>query len=158
MIFLCDSFCLSTVSLSEHGHDILDFSCCPLSHVLPVTLANLWKIGFEFHLRPSSSALLSAPCWRDPLNKIETAVHDINSWCSVSTFNHVAVPVPVCFLCSSSLFQALGQWGGLESSTGLGDEWGLVEKSPSLSLPDPALRPVPRCFLIVPTDGEPGTG
>ena len=30
--------------------------------------------------------------------------------------------------------------------------------SPPLSLPDPACRPVPRCFLIIPTDREPGTG
>ena len=35
----------------------LDFSCCPLSRVLHVTLANLRKFGFEFHLRSSPSAL-----------------------------------------------------------------------------------------------------
>ena len=31
-------------------------SCCPLSSVLHVTLANLQKLGFEFHLRSSPSA------------------------------------------------------------------------------------------------------
>ena len=31
------SFCLSAVSLSLQRHDILDFSCCPLSFVLRVT-------------------------------------------------------------------------------------------------------------------------
>ena len=45
MIFLQDSVCLSAVSLSRQRHDILDFSCCPLSRVLHV-----------FHLRLSTSA------------------------------------------------------------------------------------------------------
>ena len=40
MIFPWDSLCLSTVSLSQQQHDILDFSYCPLSRVLHVALAN----------------------------------------------------------------------------------------------------------------------
>ena len=56
LILLRDSFCLFTVSLSRQQHDVLDFSCCPLSRVLHVTLANLQKFGFEFHLRSSPSA------------------------------------------------------------------------------------------------------
>ena len=51
MIFLWDSLCLSAVSLSRQQHDILDFSYCPLSHVLHVTLVNWQRFGFEFHLR-----------------------------------------------------------------------------------------------------------
>ena len=56
MIFLRDSLCLSAVSLSRQRHDILDFSYCPLSRVLHVTLANWQRFGFEFHLRSSPSA------------------------------------------------------------------------------------------------------
>ena len=48
MIFLRDSFCLSAVSLLRQWHYILDFSCCSLSRVLRVALANLQKPGFEF--------------------------------------------------------------------------------------------------------------
>ena len=36
-------------------HDILDFSYCPLSRVLHVTLANWQEFEFEFHLRSSPS-------------------------------------------------------------------------------------------------------
>ena len=54
-ISLWDRFGLSTVSLSRQ-HDILDFSYCPLSRVLHVTLANWQRFGFEFHLRSSPSA------------------------------------------------------------------------------------------------------
>ena len=39
--FLWDSFCLSAVS--RQRHDILNFSCCPLSLVLHVTRPNLQK-------------------------------------------------------------------------------------------------------------------
>ena len=35
---------------------IMDFSYCPLSRVLRVTVASLQKIGFEFHLRSSPTA------------------------------------------------------------------------------------------------------
>ena len=48
MIFLRDSLCLSAVSLSRQRHDILDFSYCPLSRVLHVTLANWQRFGFEW--------------------------------------------------------------------------------------------------------------
>ena len=47
---------LSAVSLSRQRHDILDFSYCPVSRVLHVTLANWQRFGFEFHLRSSPSA------------------------------------------------------------------------------------------------------
>ena len=47
---------MSAVYLSRQRHDILDFSCCPLSSVLYATLANLQEFGFEFHLRSSPSA------------------------------------------------------------------------------------------------------
>ena len=56
IIFLRDSLCLSAVSFSRQRHDILDFSCCPLSRVLHVILANWQRFGFEFHLRSSPSA------------------------------------------------------------------------------------------------------
>ena len=91
MIFLRDSLCLSAVSLSLQRRDILDFSCCPLSCVLHVTLANWQRFAFEFQLRSSPSAysgfvntnrlaeyftacytLLKRP------NKVETAVHGCN--------------------------------------------------------------------------------
>ena len=39
-------------------HDILDFSYCPFSCVLHVTLANWQRFGFEFHLRSSPSAYI----------------------------------------------------------------------------------------------------
>ena len=55
MIFLRDSLCLSAVTSSRQRHDNLDFSNCPLSRVLHVTLAN-WQLqgfGFEFYLRSS---------------------------------------------------------------------------------------------------------
>ena len=54
--FLRDSLCLSAVSLARQRHDILDFSCCPLSAFSHVTLANWQRFGFEFPLRSSSSA------------------------------------------------------------------------------------------------------
>ena len=57
MIFLRESLCLSAVSLSRKRHDILNFSYCPLSRVLHVTLANWQRFRFEFHLRSSPSAL-----------------------------------------------------------------------------------------------------
>ena len=56
MIFLRDSLCLSAVSLSRQRHDILDFSHCPLSRVLYVTLTNWQRFRFQFHLRSSPSA------------------------------------------------------------------------------------------------------
>ena len=55
MIFLRDSLCLSADSLTPQWHDILDFSNCPLSRVLHVTLASWQGFGFEFHLRSSPS-------------------------------------------------------------------------------------------------------
>ena len=55
MEFAGDSLCLSAVFLSRQRHDILDFSNCPLSRVLHVTLANWQEFGFEFHLRSSPS-------------------------------------------------------------------------------------------------------
>ena len=91
MIFPRDSFCLSAVSLSRQRHDILDFSYCPLSRVLHVTLANLQEFGFEFHLRSSPSAFSEYMDVSQPAdhfiacytvltrpNKVETAVHGCN--------------------------------------------------------------------------------
>ena len=91
MIFLQDSLCLSAVSLSWQRHDILDFSYCPLSRALHVTLANWQRFGFEFHLRSSPSAYSGfvnisrtaeyfTACYtmlKRP-NKVETAVHGCN--------------------------------------------------------------------------------
>ena len=101
MTFPRDSFCLSAVSLSRQWHDILDFSYCPLSRVLHVTLANPQKFGFEFHLRSSPSAFSGYEWAVDKLiisfntcytvltklNKVETAVHGCNSWLSVWTLS-----------------------------------------------------------------------
>ena len=53
--FSCGTVCLSADTLSRQRHDILDFSNCPLSPVLHVTLANWQGFGFEFHLRSSPS-------------------------------------------------------------------------------------------------------
>ena len=100
MIFLRDSFCLSAVSLSQQRHDILDFSYCPLSRVLHVTLDNWQRFGSEFHLRSPLSAFsgymdISRPadyfitCYTvlTRPNKVETAVHGCNSWLSVWTLS-----------------------------------------------------------------------
>ena len=88
------------ISLSRQRHDILDFSCCPLSRVLHVTLANGQGFGFEFHLRSSPSAFsgfvnISRPadyfttCYTvlTRPKKVETAVHGCNSWLSVWTLS-----------------------------------------------------------------------
>ena len=99
MIFRWDSLCLSAVSLSRQRLDILDFSCCPLSHVLHVTLANWQRFGFEFHLRlsPYNSEYMDIsqpadyfiPCYTVPTrpNKVETAVHGCKCWLSVWTLS-----------------------------------------------------------------------
>ena len=89
--FSCGTVCLSAVSLSRQWHDILDFSYCPLSRVLHVTLANWQRFGFEFHLGSSASTFsgfvnISQPAenftacntvLKRP-NKVETAVHGCN--------------------------------------------------------------------------------
>ena len=89
--FSCGTVCLSAVYLSRQWHDILDFSNCPLSRVLHVTLFNWQGFGFEFHLGSSPSAFsgfvnISQPaayftaCYtvlKRP-NKVETAVHGCN--------------------------------------------------------------------------------
>ena len=99
LIFLRDSFCLSAYSLLRQRHDILDFSCCPLSCVFQVTLANLQKFGFQFHLKSSPSAfsgygwsvdqlitsLLATPCWRD-LTRSKQLFTGCNSWLSCRGF------------------------------------------------------------------------
>ena len=100
MIFLQDSLRLSAVSLARKRNDILDFSCCPLSRVLHVTLANWQTFGFEFHLRSSSSAYsafvnISRPaehftaCYTvlKRLNKVETAVHGCNLACIIVSWS-----------------------------------------------------------------------
>ena len=56
-MFSCGTVCVGPqFSVSRQQHDILDFSYCPLSHVLHVELANGQGFGFEFHLRSSPSA------------------------------------------------------------------------------------------------------
>ena len=72
---------MSPQTISMCLYIILDFTYCPLSRVLHVTLANWQRFGFEFHLRSSPSAfsrcewsvdqpitsLLATPCCgRDP--------------------------------------------------------------------------------------------
>ena len=48
MTFLRDSFCVSVISLSRQGHDILDFSCWPLTcHAFCMWL---WSIGEDLDL------------------------------------------------------------------------------------------------------------
>ena len=54
-VCVCPQFFCSQFSLSRQRHDILDFSYCPLSRVLHVTLANWQGFGFQFHLRSSPS-------------------------------------------------------------------------------------------------------
>ena len=78
----------------------MDFTYCPLSRVLHVTLANWQRFGFEFRLRSSPSAFseymdISRPaeyfiaCYTvlTRPNKVETAVHGCNSWISVWTLS-----------------------------------------------------------------------
>ena len=117
MIFLQDSVCLSAVSLSRQRHDILDFSCCPLSRVLHVTLANWQRFGFEFHLRLSPSAfsgydqlitsLFATPCWRDPTRSTQLSTIAILGF----QFGLYPVVAPLSFLrCISfaSFFVSVG--------------------------------------------------
>ena len=99
--FSARQFRLFTFSLSLQRLDILDFSCCPLSRVLPVALANRQRFGFEFHLRSSPSAFSGYGWSLDQLitsllacytvltrpNKVETADHGCNSWLSVWTLS-----------------------------------------------------------------------
>ena len=98
--------CMSAVSLWRQWHDILDFSCCPLSRVLHVTLANLQKFGFEFHLRSSPSAfsgwsadqlitsLVATTCWRDPTRSKQLSTVAILGF----QFGLYHVVVPLSFL------------------------------------------------------------
>ena len=77
MIFLRDSFCLSAVFLSRQRHDILDFSCGPLSRVLQVViwkksdLSFIWT-HYQLHLVDDRSInrllhyFLSTRYWRHP--------------------------------------------------------------------------------------------
>ena len=99
--FSCGTVCLSAVSLSRQWHDILDFSYCPLSRVLHVTLANWQGFGFEFHLGLSPSAFsgfvnisqpaavhtsqLATPCWRDSIRSKQLSTVAI--WLSVWTLS-----------------------------------------------------------------------
>ena len=55
LVYTSAGSCLSADFLTPQWHDILDFSNCPLSRVLHVTLANWQEFGFEFHLRSSPS-------------------------------------------------------------------------------------------------------
>ena len=88
------SFCLSTVSLSRQRHDILDFSCCLLSRVLHVTLANLQRFGFEFvisghhhlHLVDDQSINRLLHFLLHTV-QVETAVNGCNFWLSVWTLS-----------------------------------------------------------------------
>ena len=56
-VFVCPQF------LNGATTWYLDFSCCPLSRVLHVTLANRQRFGFAYNLITS---LLATSCWRDP--------------------------------------------------------------------------------------------
>ena len=84
-----------------------DFSYCPLSCILHVTLANGQGFGFEFHLSSSPSAFsgfvnVSQPadyfttCYTVLMrpNKVETAVLGCNLWLSVWTLSYCC-PVKV---------------------------------------------------------------
>ena len=73
---------LFAVSLSRQWHDILDFSNCPLSCVLHVTLANLGSSpsAFSGFVNVSQLAAYFTACYtvlKRP-NKVETAVHGCN--------------------------------------------------------------------------------
>ena len=60
MIFLWDSLCLSAVTLPRQRHYILDFSNCPLSRVLHVTLANRPRSIYQYsNMGPRLSGLTS---------------------------------------------------------------------------------------------------
>ena len=99
---VCGTVCVC-LQFSYRRNDMIfciQFSYCPLSRVLHVTLANWQRFGFEFHLRSSPSAFsgymdISRPadyfitCYTMPTrpNKVETAVHGCNSWLSVWTLS-----------------------------------------------------------------------
>ena len=102
MIFLRDSLCLSAVSLWRQRHDILDFSYCPLSRVLHVTLERLCMTftanGYTVLMRP---------------NKVETAVH------GYFQFGLYRIVAPLSVLRSislASLFISLFQTATLQQS------------------------------------------
>ena len=92
LVFIISYVCVCPeFPLTRQQHDILGFSCCPLSRVLNVTLADWRRFGFEFHLRSLPSAHsgfvnVSQPaeyfttCYtvlKRP-KKVETAVHGCN--------------------------------------------------------------------------------
>ena len=97
LVFIISYVCVCPeFPLTRQQHDILGFSCCPLSRVLNVTLADWRRFGFEFHLRSLPSAFseymdISRPadyfmtCYTvlTRPNKVETAVHGCNSWFSI---------------------------------------------------------------------------
>ena len=99
LTWACHLLCISAVSLLRQRHDILDFSYCPLSSALHVTLANWQRFGFQFHLRSSPSASsafvkiidqlntsqLATPCWRDPTRSKQPSTVAI--WLSVWTLS-----------------------------------------------------------------------
>ena len=119
--FLRDRFYLSAVSLSRLQHDFLDFSYCPLSRVLHVTLANWQRFKFEFHLRSSPSAFsgcmdISRPadyfitCYTvlTRPNKFENSCPRLQfSWLSVWTLS-CRCPVKLC-ISLASLFAILSK-------------------------------------------------
>ena len=83
---------------SNTKHDILDFSCCPLSRILQ-------KFRFEFHLRSSPFAfrgygwsvdqlitsLLATPCWWDPTRSKQLSTVAILGF--QFGLHHVVVPL-----------------------------------------------------------------
>ena len=111
-------FFLPAVSLWWQRHDILDFSCCPLSRVLHVTLVNVQKFGFEFYLGLSPSAfsgwsvdqpitlLLATPCWRNPTRSKQ--LYTVTTLGSQLGLYHVVVPLS--FKRSISLASLLRFW------------------------------------------------
>ena len=120
MIFPLDSLCLSAVSLPRQRHDVLDFSCCPMSCVLHVRSGQSENIWVEFHLRSSPSAfseyewsvdqlitsLLATSCWRDPTRLKQLPTVAILG--SQSGFYHLVVPLSVLRIISvASLFSSL---------------------------------------------------
>ena len=122
MIFLWDSLCLSAVTLSRQWHDILDFSNCPLSRVLHVTLANWQGFGFEFHLRSSPYMNISRPA--EYFIVCYTVLKRPNKATQLSTvailgfqFGLYHVTAPLSFLRSislASLFAILSIFGWLD--------------------------------------------
>ena len=98
MIFLRDSLCLSADFLTPQWHDILDFSNCPLSGVLHVTLAIWQEFRFENRIVSYDSADGKIFCY-DHLTSRVIRTLDAHSAPCMDVANHPTLPC--CLTCQT---------------------------------------------------------